>query len=100
MKSKTDPSKEIYVCMTYKPEVSSEVKTLLRIIFDKFIPTLSLVIISIFLISEIRKLSKNLKKLTNMTKTSQRHKQNRTLSLLTALVAMSVLVVEVPGIIV
>ena len=100
MKSKTDPSKEIYVCMKYKPEVSSEVKTLLRIIFDKFIPTFSLVIISIFLISEIRKLSKNLKKLTNMTKNSQRHKQNRTLSLLTALVAMSVLVVEVPGIIV
>ena len=100
MKSKTDPSKEIYVCMKYKPEVSSEVKTLLRIIFDKFIPTLSLVIISIFLMIGIRKLSKNLKKLTNTTKISQRNQQNRTLSVMTALVAMSVLVVEVPGIIV
>ena len=100
MKSKIDPLKQVYVCVRYIPEVSSETITLLRITFDKYIPTFILVFISILLIYEIRKLSKNLQKLTSSTKqakTSQRIQQNRTLALLTALVAVSVLVVELPG---
>ena len=99
-KSKTEPSTQIYACMKYRPDVSSETSTLLRVTFAKFIPTFFLVLISTLLIIEIRKLSKTLKKLTNATKTSQRLQKNRTLALLTALVAMSILVVELPGIIV
>ena len=101
IKSKTDPSKNVYACMRNRSAIPFETTTMLRITMVMFIPISVLIITSILLIRELSKISKNVKKLNCSTEqilVLPRLRQNRTITLLTALVALSVLVADVPGI--
>ena len=63
MKSKKDPSKNVYACMRNRSAVPFETTTTLRIIMVIFIPISVLIITSILLMRELNRISKDVKKL-------------------------------------
>ena len=101
IKSKVDPSKDVYACVRKRSTIPFETTTKVRMTMVRFIPIPILVITSILLINELNKISKNVKKMTCSTGPTivlPRLHQNRVITLLTALVVFSVLIAEVPGI--
>ena len=102
-RSKVDPTKRVYACIRYKSPIPTETKTLVRIAFSKVIPISALVLTSLILIYEVYKISRQLKEMTNSIKQINilhRLQQNRKITLMTSLVVMSVVVAEVPAMII